>query len=236
MLPLSLVSPRGRRLELLCIGAHCDDIEIGCGATVLSLQDRYPDCRVHWLVLTSVPARRDEAMASSKAFIADRARGEVRICELPDGLLPAHYAQVKAEFEALKGLVDPDLVLTHHGLDRHQDHSLVSQVSWQTFRNHMVWEYEIPKYDGDLTTPNLYLPLAEQVAGYKVELIMRAFASQNTKSWFTQDNLLAMMRLRGLESRASSGFAEAFHCRKLVYQVDLGEPAVQPGLAIRGAP
>ena len=217
MLPLSLAAPRGRRLEVLCIGAHCDDIEIGCGGNILALQQHNPDCRIHWFVLTSVPARRDEAAAALDLFVRPAARGEVRIGELPDGHLPAKVSEVKRHFEELKGGLKPDLVLTHHGLDRHQDHALVSQVTWQTFRDHMIWEYEIPKYDGDLGTPNMYVPLPESITARKIDIIMRSFPSQTSKSWFKADNLSALMRLRGLECRAASGFAEAFHCRKLTF-------------------
>ena len=217
MSPLSFLPIRGRSLELLCIGAHCDDIEIGCGGTILALQQSHPDCRIHWLVLTSNSARRAEALAATEALVRPSARGEVRICELPDGLLPAHFAEVKSEFEALRRAIEPDLVFTHHGRDLHQDHSLVSQVTWQTYRDHTIWEYEIPKYDGDLTTPNMYVPLTEDLARRKTDVIARSFPSQASKSWFTSENLLSMMRLRGLESRAPSGFAEAFHCRKLAF-------------------
>jgi LmbE family N-acetylglucosaminyl deacetylase len=209
-------SPKGH-LDVLCIGAHCDDIEIGCGGTLLTLQRRYPGCRVHWLILTSVPTRHSEALAAAQAFVKPACRGETLVCDLPDGLLPGHLVQVKARFETLKALVKPDLILTHHGLDRHQDHSLVSQVTWQTFREHMIWEYEIPKYDGDLLTPNMYVPLSATSAARKVRMIVKAFASQRGKSWFTADNLMAMMRLRGLECRSPSGLAEGFHCRKLVF-------------------
>ncbi len=225
MLGLTLASPPRRRLEILCIGAHCDDIEIGCGGTVLSLQQQYPRCRIHWLVLSSVPSRRREATRAARALIRTSARGQLRICDLPDGFLPAHFAAVKAEFEALKRSLEPDLIFTHHGLDRHQDHSLVSQITWQTFRDHLIWEYEIPKYDGDLTTPGMYVPLAGLVAARKVDVIMRAFASQRTKSWFNAENLLAAMRIRGLESRAASGFAEAFHIRKAVCPFAAGRAA-----------
>jgi LmbE family N-acetylglucosaminyl deacetylase len=214
---LDLAKSPKSRLDVLCIGAHCDDIEIGCGGTVLALQRRYPGCRVHWLILTSVPARRSEALGAARAFVKPAYRGETVVCDLPDGMLPGHLAQVKERFEALKALVDPDLILTHHGLDRHQDHSLVSQVTWQTFREHMIWEYEIPKYDGDLITPNMYVPLSAPTAARKISVIVKAFASQRGKSWFTADNLLAMMRLRGLECRSPSGLAEGFHCRKLVF-------------------
>ena len=225
MLALTLGSSAGSALEILCIGAHCDDIEIGCGGTVIALQRRYPRCKVHLLVLTSTPARRAEAAAAAKALVSVSARGEVRICELPDGLLPAHFLDVKAEFERIKKAINPDLVLTHHGLDRHQDHSLVSQITWQTFRDHMIWEYEIPKFDGDLATPNMYVPLPSALAARKIALIMRAFPSQHGKPWFKAENLEATMRLRGLESRAASGYAEGFHCRKLLSEVSAEKPA-----------
>ena len=216
MLPLIVQAPRDRPLEVLCIGAHCDDIEIGCGGTLLAIQRWHSDCRIHWLVLTSTPQRRDETMAAATALMRPSTCGEVRICDFYDGLLPAHFADVKAQFESFKCLIEPDLIFTHHAMDRHQDHGLISHVTWQTWRNHMVWEYEIPKYDGDLTTPNMYVALPESVAMQKVNVIMRTFASQVGKPWLTGDNLLAIMRLRGLESRSASGFAEGFHCRKLV--------------------
>jgi len=220
VLTLTLARPLGRRLEVLCIGAHCDDIEIGCGGTVLSLQKRYPDCRIHWVVLTSNSQRRKEALAGAHAFVAKPARGETLVHDLPDGLLPAHFAEVKARFEALKAAVEPDLILTHHVDDFHQDHRLVGQVTWQTFRNHLVWEYEIPKYEGDLSTPAVYVPLPSSAAKRKLALIARTYASQRGKSWFRQENLEAVMRLRGLECRAAEGLAEAFHCRKLVCDFD----------------
>lgn len=222
MLALTFGESDGSALEVLCIGAHCDDIEIGCGGTVLAIQRRYPRCKVHFLVLTSTPARRAEAAAAAKALVKVSARGEIRIGVLQDGLLPAHLPEVKAEFERMKRTLDPDLVLTHHGLDRHQDHSLISHVTWQTFRDHMIWEYEIPKFDGDLVTPNMYVPLSSALATRKIALVMRAFPSQRSKPWFKAENLEATLRLRGLESRAASGYAEAFHCRKLLSDVATG--------------
>jgi LmbE family N-acetylglucosaminyl deacetylase len=204
-------------LNILAIGAHCDDIEIGCGGTLITLQRQYPNCRIHWLVLTSGATRRKEAERAVNAFVRAPARGEIRICDLPDGLLPAHFAEVKAEFERIRKTVAPDLILTHHGADLHQDHRLLSEITWQTFRDHMIWEYEIPKYDGDLQTPNMYMPLAAAIAQRKTSLIMKLFASQLGKSWFKAGTLEALMRLRGIESRAPTGFAEAFHCRKLVF-------------------
>ncbi len=225
MLALTLAPLPGRRLEVLCIGAHCDDIEIGCGGTILSLQKRHAKCRIHWLVLTSVPSRRREAMAAMRAIVRPSNRGEVRIFELPDGYLPAHFAAAKRQFEEAKQVIEPDVVFTHHGLDRHQDHNLVSQMTWQTFRDHMILEYEIPKYDGDLVTPNMYVPLSSTVAARKVDVVTRTFFSQKSKSWFSSENLLAAMRIRGLECRASSGFAEAFHARKFVGSLGAGEAA-----------
>jgi len=208
----------GRRLDVLCIGAHCDDIEIGCGGTVITLQDRCPDCRIHWLVLTSGTTRRREALRSAGAFVRPERRGETWICDLPDGQLPARFAEVKAQFESVKNTVSPDLIFTHHRHDLHQDHRLLSQVTWQTFRDHLICEYEIPKYDGDLMTPNFYIALSPVVAGRKTRLITKLFASQSSKSWFRPENLEALMRLRGLESRAPSGLAEGFHCHKVVFE------------------
>ncbi|HXD05105.1 MAG TPA: PIG-L deacetylase family protein [Burkholderiaceae bacterium] len=218
MLALTLQSPQRPRLEVLCVGAHCDDIEIGCGGAVLSLQREGRACRFHWLVLSSVPQRRDEASAAFEAMVMPQNRGELRVFGLRDGLLPSHFAELKSYFEQMKSDVEPDLIFTHHGADRHQDHAIVSQVTWQTFRDHTIWEYEIPKFDGDLSTPNLYVPLSSDVAAMKVDVIMTSFASQAGKPWFKADNLQAMMRLRGIESRSGSGFAEAFHCRKLLFR------------------
>ena len=217
---LSLTFGAARHSSILCIGAHCDDIEIGCGGTILTLQRAYPGCTFHWFVLTSDATRRNEAVAAARKFVRAQSRGQVHIGDLQDGHLPAHLAEVKARFEAVRRAVQPDLVLSHHGLDRHQDHALISEVTWQTFRDHLIWEYEIPKYDGDLTTPNVYVPLSSPIARRKVGAIMKAFGSQASKSWFTAENLLAMMRIRGLECRSPSGFAEAFHARKVTFSVD----------------
>ena len=216
MFALNIECAIHRPLEVLCIGAHCDDIEIGCGGTVLSLQDRYAHCRVHWFILTSNPGRRIEAATGAEMLLRPSARGVVRICNLPDGLLPAHFKEVKEQFEAIKRDLQPDLVFTHQRGDLHQDHNLVNQVTWQTFRNHLILEYEIPKYEGDFATPNVYVPLTASIATLKADIVLRSFPSQTSKSWFNADNLLSIMRLRGLESRSESGFAEGFQCRKLV--------------------
>ena len=214
MLEITL-SSSGQRINVLCIGAHCDDIEIGCGGTILELQKRYPDCLIHWFVLTSDARRRVEAVRSAHAFVRPQCRGETIVCDLPDGRLPGHFIEVKAEFEKVRSRIAPDLIFTHHAGDLHQDHKLLSDVTWQAFRDHSIWEYEILKYDGDLGTPNLYVPIPAAVARRKAALIMRLFPSQAGKSWFREDNLYAIMRLRGVEARSASGLAEAFHCRKL---------------------
>jgi len=215
LLSLTFSALSGSHLDVLCVGAHCDDIEIGCGGTLISLQQRFENCKIHCLILTSTKARRAEAMSATKSMIRSSARGKVRICELPDGLLPVHLGEVKAELERTRSELDPQLVLTHHASDRHQDHSLVGQATWQTFRNHLIWEYEVPKFDGDLVTPNMYVPLTPAQSNRKIALVLRAFRSQRAKPWFRAENLIALMRLRGLECRAASGLAEGFHCRKL---------------------
>jgi LmbE family N-acetylglucosaminyl deacetylase len=217
VLPLHFAPRANQPLNILCIGAHCDDIEIGCGGTLLALQEQYHHLRVHWLVLTSGVQRHGELLRSAEALIRQTARGEIRVHDLPDGYLPAHFTEVKTLFEQCRAAIEPDWVLSHHGGDRHQDHALLSEVTWQTFRGHGIWEYEIPKYDGDLSTPNVYVPLPAAVAQRKAESIINTFRSQHGKPWFRAENLLALMRLRGLECRAESGFAEGFHCRKLVF-------------------
>jgi len=217
LFPLHFAARADERLDVLCIGAHCDDIEIGCGGTLLALQRHYPKLRVHWLVVTSGADRRSEAVRSITAFVRPASRGEVRIHDLPDGRLPAHFDRVKSLLEDFRAAVAPDWVFSHHDADRHQDHALMADVTWQTFRDHPIWSYEIPKYDGDLATPNAYVPLPAAVAQRKTAAIMKAFASQHSKPWFRPENLQALMRLRGLECRSDSGFAEAFHCRKLVF-------------------
>ncbi|MFO1217457.1 MAG: PIG-L deacetylase family protein [Burkholderiaceae bacterium] len=218
MLPFPLLPRLAPSCEILCIGAHCDDIEIGCGGTLLTLQRAYPGTRIHWLVLTSNPKRRTEALRSMRRFVRPAARGEVLIHDLPDGRLPGRVDAAKSLLEACRERILPDLVFTHHADDRHQDHAIVAHLTWQTFRDHAIWAYEIPKWDGDLATPNAYVPLPATLAERKARFIVATFDSQQSKSWFRNDNLLALMRLRGLECHAESGFAEAFHCRKLVFR------------------
>lgn len=206
----------GRPLRLLCIGAHSDDLEIGCGATVMAWLASTRRVEVTWVVLSAEGARASEARRSARALLARAVLPKVVIAGFRDGYLPGQYVDVKDFFEDLKKGVDPDVVLTHWLQDRHQDHRVAAELTWNTWRNHVVLEYEIPKYEGDLEPPNAYVPVPASIARRKVGHLRRYFASQHRKDWFVADNFLGLMRLRGMESRSPSGFAEAFHARKLV--------------------
>jgi LmbE family N-acetylglucosaminyl deacetylase len=201
---------------ILALGAHADDIEIGCGGTILDLVDHGQVTAATWVVFSGSQERATEAQASAAAFLDGIVDRSVSVHGFRDGFLPYEGAAVKDVFERLKHEVDPDLVLTHRGDDAHQDHRLVSELTWNTFRNHLILEYEIPKYDGDLGRPNLFVPLDEPTYRRKIELLQKGFPSQQSKAWFTEDAFLALMRLRGMECNAPSRHAEAFVCRKLV--------------------
>ena len=200
---------------LLCIGAHSDDIEIGCGGTVMKLVEANPDLDVRWVVLSAEDERGDEARASAERFLRGCANAEVEVESFRERYFP-HLPELKEFFDSLGDRVRPDLVLTHHGLDAHQDHRTVSELTWNTFRDHAILEYEIPKYDGDLGQPNAFVTLDEDIARRKVRSIMEAFPSQATRDWFGEDTFLGLLRLRGIEARSPGGYAEAFHARKLV--------------------
>jgi LmbE family N-acetylglucosaminyl deacetylase len=203
-------------LRLLCIGAHSDDLEIGCGGTVLTWLASMPAVDVTWVVLSGKGVRGTEARSSARALLRRAVARNVVIAKFRDGFLPAQYADVKCFFEDLKRAVNPHVVLTHWLHDRHQDHRLTAELSWNTWRNHLLLEYEIPKYEGDLTPPNAYVALTSLLARRKAAHLQRYFSSQRGKDWFVLDNFLGLMRIRGLECRSPSGFAEAFHARKLV--------------------
>jgi LmbE family N-acetylglucosaminyl deacetylase len=207
---------RARRLEILCIGAHCDDIEIGCGATLLSLQNKFP-CRIHWSILSSTPERRAEADEAMRVFVNPKARGQLAIGDLRDGHLPNFLPEAKSFMESVRRKIKPQLIFTTREADRHQDHRLTNEVTWQTFRDHMICEYEIPKYDGDLATPNCYVPVSARMAAQKTAKLLKLYGSQRNKHWFTGSTFDALLRLRGIECRSPSGLAEAFHCRKFVF-------------------
>lgn len=215
MLSLMPETPRSRPLRLLCIGAHSDDLEIGCGGTLLRWVAETRALEVTWVVLSAAEVRRREALRSVRALLP-RAATRVFLGAFRDGYFPAQYTEVKDFFEALKRQCDPDVVLTHGLEDRHQDHRITGELTWNTWRDHLVLEYEIPKYEGDLGRPNAYVPLPPAQARRKVAHLRRHFASQRARSWFNDDSFFGLLRLRGLECRAASGYAEAFHVRKFV--------------------
>ena len=202
--------------KILALGAHADDIEIGCGGTLLRLLSERSDLEVTWVVFCSTAERAREAETSAERFLEGAARRRIIIKSHRDGFLPTEHARVKEEFEELKGQGSPDLILTHFRDDRHQDHRVVSELTWNTWRNHAIWEFEIPKYDGDFGSPNLFVPLSPSTLDRKIALVVQGFPSQVGKAWFTPDLFQAVARVRGMECAAPDRFAEAFYCRKLV--------------------
>jgi LmbE family N-acetylglucosaminyl deacetylase len=215
MRSLSLSCDPTTPLTVLCLGAHSDDIEIGCGGTILLLSQQYPNCAFHWVVFSALGVRAAEAESGAALFAGKKiARGPV-LKKFQDGFMPFVGAEVKATFEELKPIA-PDLIFTHNPSDAHQDHRLIAELTWNTFRDHLILEYEVPKYDGDIGRPSLFVPLESEVCDKKVRYLMQAFQSQHTKRWFRQDTFLALLRLRGMECNAPSGNAEAFYCRKMV--------------------
>ena len=201
---------------ILFLGAHSDDIEIGCGGTILRLAEQYPCARIVWVVLSSNASRAEEARRSYEAFLVAIAQKSIEIKEFRDGYFPYEGGSIKDFFEDLKRREIPELIFTHYRDDRHQDHRLVSDLTWNTFRNHLILEYEIPKYDGDLGSPNLFVSLPSHVSERKVSYLMDCFNSQRSHKWFTPETFLGLMRLRGMECNAEDGYSEAFYCRKVV--------------------
>lgn len=215
MIQFNLSVPREQPLKILCLGAHSDDIEIGGGGAILRLIDEYPGVKFHWVVFSAIGPRKAEAERAAELFAGSRIERLV-LKEFPDSFMPFVGAEVKAAFEELKECISPDLILTHQPHDAHQDHRLLSQLTWNTFRNHLILEYEIPKFDGDMGRPSVFVPLTQEMAENKVHHLMDAFASQRNKSWFDGSTFRALMRLRGMECNAPGDYAEAFYCRKVV--------------------
>jgi LmbE family N-acetylglucosaminyl deacetylase len=207
--------PDGGSRRILVLGSHSDDIEIGCGATLLALTRAQPDIEVTWVVLGADGVRADEARASAAAFLRSARRSEVIVHGFRDGFFPYVGAEVKDIFEGLKARIDPDMIFTHTRHDLHQDHRLVCELTWNTWRDHLIVEYEIPKYDGDLGTPNVFVSVPQELAQEKADLIVGTFETQTVKHWFDRELFLGLMRVRGMEGRSPSGYAEAFTCRKL---------------------
>ncbi|MFB2983181.1 PIG-L deacetylase family protein [Microseira sp. BLCC-F43] len=202
--------------RVLCLGAHCDDIEIGCGGTVLKLIENYKNIIFYWVVFSSNQERAQEAIASANLFLKEAKAKTVIVKDFRDGFLPFSGIEVKEYFEQLKQEFSPDLILTHYRQDLHQDHRLISDLTWNTFRNHLILEYEIPKYDGDLGIPNFFVQLDESICRRKIQYILDAFKTQNNKQWFTEETFRSLLRIRGMESNSTSKYAEAFYCRKIV--------------------
>jgi LmbE family N-acetylglucosaminyl deacetylase len=216
LLNLNFSNGKKSARTVLCLGAHPDDIEIGCGGTVLRWLQEHADLEFYWVVFSSNRERQKEASKSADLFLKGARKKKVFIEKFRDGFFPYQGAEIKEYFEALKQRVSPDIVLTHYRDDRHQDHRLVSDLTWNTFRTQLVLEYEIPKYDGDLGQPNCFVRLDEPVCRRKIQYILDTFKTQTVKHWLTQDTLQAILRLRGVESSSSGRYAEAFYCRKMI--------------------
>jgi LmbE family N-acetylglucosaminyl deacetylase len=216
MMQLNLNAAASGSLKVLCLGCHSDDIEIGCGGTILRLREQYPTCVIYWVVFSAVGIREAEAHRGAELFAGTNRQGAAMLKSFPDGFMPFAGGEVKAVFEQLKETVSPDLIFTHNRKDAHQDHRLIGELTWNTFRDHLILEYEIPKYDGDLGQPSVFVPLEAEVCQKKVRYIVDIFQSQRAKRWFQEDTFLSLMRLRGMECNAPSGYAEAFYSRKIV--------------------
>jgi LmbE family N-acetylglucosaminyl deacetylase len=216
MIKLNLTASTDKPLTVLCVGAHSDDIEIGCGGTILRLIDQYPKCTFHWVVFSAIGVRRSEAQQAAEWFAGPQRLQQILLKEFRDGFMPFNGSEIKTTFEELKQSVVPDLILTHHRRDAHQDHRLLSELTWNTFRNNFILEYEIPKYDGDLGQPNAFIPLESEICAKKIRYLLDAFSSQRDKRWFEESTFSSLMRLRGMECNAPSGYAEAYYCRKFI--------------------
>jgi LmbE family N-acetylglucosaminyl deacetylase len=213
----------GQNLKILCLGSHCDDIEIGCGGTLLSILDAYKNSEVFWVVFSSDPRREEEARASAKKFLKHAGNSTIMIEKFRNGYFPYIGGEIKDYFEALKDRISPDVILTHYRMDLHQDHRTISDLTWNTFRHHFILEYEIPKYDGDFGAPNFFVPLESSICRHKVKTILKTFRTQGDKHWFTEEILLSLLRIRGMECGSPTDYAEAFYCRKILFELSGAE-------------
>jgi LmbE family N-acetylglucosaminyl deacetylase len=216
MLPLAFGESGASPARMLAIGAHPDDIEIGCAGTILKLIEQGAVSDVWWVVLSGDGERAEEARRSAEALLAEVPRSEVVVRDFTDGFFPYEGQRVKDFFEQLKVEVSPDVVLTHQRADLHQDHRLCCELAWNTFRDHLILEYEVPKYDGDMSAPNAFVPLSEDLSRRKIDHLMSHFGSQRSKRWFREELFSSLLRLRGMECNSPSSYAEAFFCRKAV--------------------
>jgi LmbE family N-acetylglucosaminyl deacetylase len=218
MLEFHLETPPSRGPRVLCIGAHSDDIEIGCGGTIIELLRRHRDAEVHWVVLSAGPRRDQEARRAAHLLLRGAMRRRVTLKDFSVSYFPSQLPTIKDYFEELKA-IEPDVIFAHSRDDLHQDHRVVGELTWNTFRDHVILEYEIPKYDGGLGSPSVFVPLSTRTVRRKVEVLMDVYETQRTKPWFTPSTFEGLMRLRGVECNSTSGYAEAFYSRKLVFAV-----------------
>jgi LmbE family N-acetylglucosaminyl deacetylase len=202
-------------LRVLCLGAHSDDIEIGCGATILNLTRSRRRLDVRWVVWSASGTRASEARRGARRFLGQKAGDAIQLHAFRDGYFPAEFSAIKDSFETLAREFRPDVVFTHARDDRHQDHRVISDLTWNTFRNQIILEYEIPKWDGDLGQPNFFVPVSRSIALRKTKALIEVFGTQRSKDWFSEETFLGLMRLRGMECRAPEAYAEAFHARKI---------------------
>lgn len=218
MFQLNLGSPRGadRLLTVLCLGAHADDIEIGCGGTILKMLRERSDIEIYWYVFGARDQRAQEAVESADLFLEGAKKKKIEVRGFRDGFFPYQGAEIKELFEGMKKEVNPDIIFTHYREDLHQDHRVISELTWNTFRDHWVLEYEIPKYDGDLGSPNLFVYLDETTCKAKIQHIVNVFKTQKQKHWFTEDVFWGLLRLRGFECVSTGKYAEAYYCRKTI--------------------
>jgi len=216
MMKFNLSKKKDATLKILCLGAHSDDIEIGCGGTILRLLSKYDNVEVKWIVFSANRKRAVEAEESAKLFLENARKKDVVVKHFRESFFPYTGFEIKDYFEEIKNEVTPDIIFTHYRHDLHQDHRLISELTWNTYRDHLILEYEIIKYDGDLGTPNLFVHLDENICGKKINIVMDCFKSQDNREWFTPDTFFSILRIRGIESKAPESYAEGFYCRKAV--------------------
>lgn len=216
MLKLLLPQTAGT-LKVLFLGAHSDDIEIGCGGTILRLIRENPGIEITWVVFSALGERGEEARKSAEEFLQDVQKRQIIVHEFKDGYFPHRGAEIKDIFERLKQDFVPDVIFTHYRQDLHQDHRVLNELAWNTWRDHFILEYEIPKYDGDLGIPNFFVHLDKELCDRKTDALMRFFQTQGNKHWFAPETFQAILRIRGVESKSPGGYAEAFYARKVSF-------------------
>lgn len=219
MVEFTLNNNSSKKIRILCLGAHCDDIEIGCGGTLINILNGVRNVEVHWIVFSSDLQRKKEAVISAKTFLNYANVAKIKIENFRNGFFPYIGVELKEYFENIKNNISPDVIFTHYRFDLHQDHRAVSELTWNTFRNSLILEYEIPKYDGDFGSPNMFMPLEFRVCKNKIKNILTSFKTQGDKHWFTEDLFLSTLRIRGMECGSMTKYAEAFYGRKIVLKI-----------------